>query len=275
MNNILPIKKIYVDSRYSTVDSNSDSDFKIQLGRNIYLPDNCIMHIEGCVIPHSWYTIEKGINDKMYVKVNQGSTTTFNIITIPSTNYTGASLQTALQAGFSYFYPGLFSVSYDILRNVMIINTSAGNTFKILTDLELSTYLNNTWTGPSYNPSSPSSCNDIITNRTSYFCTSTIPFISGCLNLQGFRSVYLTSSNLSNFNTLGARGENNIIKKIVTSSDFGYLIVSDMETDHDYLDCSRMSLNTIDFQLQDVKGNLIPLHDSPVSFTIILSLKPS
>ena len=52
--NTLPIKKIFVDSRYRTVDSSTDSDFKVQLGRNIFLPDDCIMHIENCVIPHEW-----------------------------------------------------------------------------------------------------------------------------------------------------------------------------------------------------------------------------
>ena len=53
MSSTLPIKKIYVDSRYRTADSSSDSDFRIQLGRNIFLPDDCIMHIENVVIPHS------------------------------------------------------------------------------------------------------------------------------------------------------------------------------------------------------------------------------
>ena len=42
----LEVKKIYVDSRFCTHDSNSDSDFKIQLSRNIYLPEKCVMHIE-------------------------------------------------------------------------------------------------------------------------------------------------------------------------------------------------------------------------------------
>ena len=51
----LPIKKIFIDSRYRTIDSASDSDFKVQLGRNIFLPDNCIMHTESVVIPHKWY----------------------------------------------------------------------------------------------------------------------------------------------------------------------------------------------------------------------------
>ena len=268
--NSLPVKKIYVDSRYSTNDSDSDSDFKIQLSNNIYLPDDCVMRIENVCIPHSWYTIEKGLNDKMYIKVVQGSTTTYNIITIPSTNYTGASLQTAVQAGLNYFYPGVFTVSYDTLKNAMMISIASGN-FKILTDDELTTGLNGTWTGFAYNTASPTSCNDIITNRTNNFCSPINPFISGCLNLQGFRSVYISSSSLTNFNVLGSRGEQNIIKKVVTSSDFGYLIVDNLTSDHDYLNVSRMTLNTVDFQIRDVRGNIVPLHDSPVSFCIVFS----
>ena len=93
------------------------------------------------------------------------------------------------------------------------------------------------------------------------------------LNLQGFRAVYISSSNLSNFNTLGPRGENDIIKKVLTNSDFGYLVIDQVVSDHDYLDCSRMTLNTIDFQIRDVKGNLVPFHDSPVAFIIVFSLK--
>ena len=35
MSEALQVKKIYVDSRYRTTDSVSDSNFRIQLGRNI------------------------------------------------------------------------------------------------------------------------------------------------------------------------------------------------------------------------------------------------
>ena len=37
MSEALQVKKIYVDSRYRTADSVSDSNFKIQLGRNKYI----------------------------------------------------------------------------------------------------------------------------------------------------------------------------------------------------------------------------------------------
>ena len=267
--NVLQVKKLYIDSRYRTPDSESDSSFRIQLGRNIYLPDNCILHLENCVIPHSWYTIEANINDKMYLKVNSTCVT----ITIPSTNYIGSELATALQSALNVVYPNFFVVLYNLTINKITVNIVVSGSFKILTDSELASYLNNTWTGPAYDINSPNSCNDIITNRTINYNVPGSPFMSGMLNLQGFRAVYISSSNLSNFNTLGPRGENDIIKKVLTNSDFGYLVIDQVVSDHDYLDCSRMTLNTIDFQIRDVKGNLIPFHDSPVSFTIVFSLK--
>jgi hypothetical protein len=39
---MLPINKIYIDSRHKTTSSKSDSDFEIQLTEAINLPDNCV-----------------------------------------------------------------------------------------------------------------------------------------------------------------------------------------------------------------------------------------
>ena len=86
-----------------------------------------------------------------------------------------------------------------------------------------------------------------------------------------FRNLYLTSPNLSSFTTMGARGEANIIKKIPVSSDFGYLIIDSYTSNHDWLDCSNLTLNNLEFVLKDVKGNVIPLHGSHVSFSIVFS----
>ena len=256
----LEIKKIYVDSRYCTADSTNDSDFKIQLARNIYLPEKCIMHIENIVMSHSWYTIEAGINDIIYVKIGSSQSITAQI---PENNYTGASIATTLASVLG----NGFTVSYDLNRNRLTISNS--QTFKILTDAELATGLNNTF-GVNYDRSSPNSCNDIITNKIINSGTS---FVSGMLNLNGFRAVYISSSTLSNYNTLGPKGENNIIKKIPVNADFGYICVDQHVSDHDFLPVGRMTLNTIDFQIKDVKGNLVPFHGSPISFTIVFSLR--
>ena len=265
----LTCKKIYIDSRFRTPESSSDSNFKVQLGRTIYLPDKCVMRVEHCCIPHSWFTIEQGINDSMYLVVTISGTTTYTILTIPSTNYTGPSLVTALQSLLNTAYSGVFTVSYNVTVNSLSVAITSGNTFRILTDTELLAG----WAGPSYDVNSPNSCNDIILNRTPYYNTHTSPWTSGCINLQGFRAVYIQSSTLSNYQTLGARGENTIIKKVSTSSDFGYLIVTDATTDHDFLPCDKKTVCTIDFRITDVKGNEIPFHDSPISFNIVFSVQ--
>ena len=254
----LEVKKIYVDSRYCTPDSSSDSDFKIQLARNIYLPERTVMHIENITLPHAWYSIETGINNLLYVKLG----TTCFIATIPSTNYIGASFATAMTTALG----NGFTVSYEVNTNRLTISNS--QSFKILTDIELATGLNGDWTGPVYNWSSPSSSNDVLANRTS---NSGFSFVSGMLSLNGFRAVYISSSTLSNYNTVGARGENNIIKKVPVNADFGYQVIDQMVSDHDYLSVERMTLGTIDFQVKDVKGNFIPFKGSPISFTIKFS----
>ena len=254
----LEVKKIYVDSRFCTPDSNNDSDFKIQLSRNIYLPEKCVMHVENITMPHAWYSIETGINNLIYVKLGA----TCLIATIPSTNYIGSTFATAVATALG----NGFTSSYEVNTNRLTISNS--QSFKILTDAELATGLNGAWTGPVYNWSSPNSFNDVIANRTS---NSGFSFFSGMLSLNGSRAVYLSSSTLSNYNTVGARGENSIIKKVPVNADFGYQIIDQMVSDHDYLSVERMTLSTIDFQVKDVKGNLVPFRGSPISFTIKFS----
>ena len=97
--------------------------------------------------------------------------------------------------------------------------------------------------------------------------------VSGMLSLNGFRAVYLSSSTLSNYNTIGAKGESNIIRKIASSADFGYQIIDQMVSDHDFLPVGNISLNTIDFQVKDVKGNYIPFRGSHISFTIKFTIR--
>ena len=46
-----------------------------------------------------------------------------------------------------------------------------------------------------------------------------------------------------------------------------------MVSDHDFLSVERMTLSSIDFQIRDTKGNIVPLKGSPISFTIKFSLQ--
>ena len=93
------------------------------------------------------------------------------------------------------------------------------------------------------------------------------PFIAS-IDLQPIRNIYIKSPNLGNFNTLGSRGEYDIIKKVSVSSDYGQMIFNNSIVSNDFLDCSRLTLRTIEFILTDSAGNEIPFHGSFCSFSI-------
>ena len=81
---MLPIKKIYIDSRFKSSDSASDSDFKIDLPTTLLMPEDTGFYIDDVCIPRTWFPIEMDVNDTVVFQ--------FDIViwtaTIPSGNYT-------------------------------------------------------------------------------------------------------------------------------------------------------------------------------------------
>ena len=85
---------MYVDPRYKTNGSVSNSDFKYELKESLDLPDNTVCYIDDISIPHTWYTIED-YNHQLYIEAtNPDLTLSASILTVPSSNYTASSLAT-------------------------------------------------------------------------------------------------------------------------------------------------------------------------------------
>ena len=63
----IPIRKVYIDSRFKTRDSKSSSDFKYELAESIELPDKCVCYVDDVIIPVSWYNIDEN-SKNMYVR---------------------------------------------------------------------------------------------------------------------------------------------------------------------------------------------------------------
>lgn len=252
---MLPVKKIYVDSRFKTPDSVSNSNFKFQLPRTLHMPKNTVFYVENFVCAHAWYSIEEGINDNLYMVIND----TTHIIYLKAKNYTGDTLAIEIQSKLNAILANTFTVVFDSTKNNITIAVVNSTTFKMLTDSDLNNVRGST--------------NDVLQNYSypSPVYSSSKPFVSGFLNLVGIRNLYLTCSNLSSFATYGGNGESNIIKKVPVTSDFGYLIVDSLTSTHDWLDCGGVTINCLEFQLKDIKGNLVPLHESNVSFSIVFS----
>ena len=51
---MLPIKKIYVDSRFKTSPSESHTNFTIELPLTMLMPEDTGFYIEDVCIPHTW-----------------------------------------------------------------------------------------------------------------------------------------------------------------------------------------------------------------------------
>ena len=121
------IKKVYVDSRYKASNSISNSDFKFELKETLDLPDNTVCYIDDISIPHSWWSIEN--NNKLYVETQSN----YTIVVVPSGNYTGVSLASALQTLLQTRFAGQdFQCVYQPSKGSLTITSDIS--FRVLPD---------------------------------------------------------------------------------------------------------------------------------------------
>ena len=284
---MLPIKKIYIDSKHRTKDSLSSSHFKYDLPESFLMPDNCGFYVCDVCVPHSWYTIEHGINDKFYLHVSNDNTNV-NLrpnqnypIILDSKQYTGAELATELSSKMTAnlsgtAYAGGLTASYSAsTQKITIVTTYSDMTFKILTADDNKTKLDGTWVGDAYNQDDPSDINSemlkLVSGNDGYQ-TFTNPFVSGYVNLQPIRNIYLHSSNIGAYNTIGLYGCRTIIKKIPITSDFNYMVVDNSVSGNDFMDCSRVTMKQLEFRLLNEDGTLIPLHGANCNFSWVFDI---
>jgi hypothetical protein len=92
------------------------------------------------------------------------------------------------------------------------------------------------------------------------------------LQLQPIRNIYIHSSNLGSCTTIGARGENTIIKKVPVNNNYSEMIFSDYNAGMaDMLDCSKQTLRQLHFIITNVDGEEVPFNGNHVSFSIIFN----
>jgi len=266
---------MYLDTKFKTPDSNSTSDFKVELPETLYFENNSVFYVDDIGISHSWYTVED-FNENLYVQViNKTSGTKYPyIIGLTNKNYTGTEIATEIQQKLTtHVIGGPWTVSYTNSTNTLkIITTNGDHQFRILTPTELKTGMYNTFT-LSYDKSNPHDCNEILSNldKVSKICDNLNPYESGYLNMQPIRNLYLHSSTLGNYNSIGPDGCQTIIKKIPVTSDYNIMIFDQCVLYNDYNDCSQQTIKSLDFQLKTSRGDIAPLHGVDMSFSIVFS----
>ena len=277
---MLPLKKIYIDSRDRTVDSKSASNFKIELPNTVQMPENTVFFVTDVCVPHVWKTVEEGFNDSLFLSyvvlgVDGSLTEKFRVVVLEEGNYTllelSAQLQTKLNAvkepnDVSQIS---FIVSNDLKNQTLTISITASNddvSFRLYTDAEVIKEIRNYWT--TVDPGNLRSANDIITHVKPMARNST--FTTGFVNLNHINNVYITSPNLGSFDTL-ATFSNNVIKKVPVNASYGYMVVDQVMSTNDFLNCSRQTLRTLEFHLRDGRGREIDLKGMYITFSIVFN----
>ena len=120
----LPIKKVYVNSRYKTADSTSDSNFKFELPYVLTMPSNAIFYITDVCIPNLFKTISRSENDQIWVRILSNpvflgpfGTVEDHNMTIPPGNYTELGFAQALDVLLKLIGLGC---DYDSTNNCLL-----------------------------------------------------------------------------------------------------------------------------------------------------------
>ena len=275
-NRKLTYNKVYVDSQKRLPQSESSSDFIMQMNENLETHPNTVMYVMDEVIPQSYYTTPEGFYQFVYVIVyntSDGSVQAYLKIDLKNQVFFASQLvgrisnllsQEAVNQGLP---TDLFTSSYDSDQRRMILNiTDNGYNFKLPTDKELQE--SSIWNGNILED--PMSVNNLIGNYEAKVATNNT-WTSGLMNLNPFNSLYIVCTELSDFHYSAPDGySNSIIKKTNMMFNVGGITVSTSPPlVNDWIDVSNRSLKRLRFRITDSRGKTVNLHNAPVSFTLL------
>jgi len=273
----LEIKKVYIDTRYKSPDSKSDSDFIIDLPRQFNVPDDVVAYIDDIVLPVSWETINIH-NQHFYFVIFYGGSNYHRIAVVPAGNYNGSSFAAALRDSINQQIVSLAAdidifVDYNYTSNIIRISIDDKRpeigdlmTMYILDDpaIKGNDYL--------FRLPEPKSLNEILNIDFVHVVSMPYPY-SGYLDLQTIRNLYLVSSALAAYDTVSNWGNDRVIKKIPVKASYNEIIFDNASEGFDYLNVSRRSLRRLDFRLHDTKNRIIDLRRTHWSFSIVFVKK--
>ena len=281
-NRGLTYKKIFVDSKYRLPQSNSSSDFSIELNENVELPEGTRLHITDISIPAAFKTTEVNFYEYIYVMIFDNSDVFVKNFRIYLGNriYFAEQLTFDIHAGLNsntedLSAGGIFNYAYSSATRTVEYSIKDGLNYKVKipTDDELSNYVNGTWntTQANYDSNNPLSINYLLSN---YVPSNPLTvWNSSYLNLVPFRYIFISSSTLSDYKySAPTTYSSSIIKKVLVNSQLGGIINdAGSSLSEDYIDVSNRTLKRLDFKITDERGTVMNLYNIPVQFALLLS----
>ena len=285
MMNTLTFKKVYVNSNYRLPQSNSSSDFVIELDQNFECPDGTRMYITEVSLPTVWKTTEVGFFEKFYAMIYDNTDILLRCVILDLSNkiYFAEQLSFDIVSKLNDAVRDLnanndiFVNAYSSATRTVEIKVADGLNFKlkIPTDEELSSYVGSGWNrnDADYNNTIPLSINYLLSNfvpTNGGLTTWTYSY----LNLIPFRALYLNSPDLTDHRySSPVSYSSSIIRKILIDQQLGG-VVNDAHAgamSEDYIDVSGKNLKRLSFRLTNEQNKTINLYNIPLEFSILFS----
>ena len=273
---MLKFKKVYIDSSYKV--SGTSSDFTIDLPETVQLEDDVMCQIHEVSIPHSWYSMQKGVNDRIFVRVEYAGTgawITRAMITLTEGDYSVSDLAGHLQVILNNYFndaefppqrSDMFVVSHSSLLNKIRISVNYNDIeFQIIPDIDILTHPD--WF-PDINENSLNSINKVLQNYTVATYDFNTSYYSGFVDLQRVKRLYLHCNEISNYNQLTVAGNSSIVKKINVTVPYLGVINDNELSSVDYVNVSGKMLRRLNFRLTNHLNEIVDLNGVDISFTL-------
>ena len=273
----LKFRKVHIDSRFKS--SGTHSDFEYTLAEMFDCPEGTICYLDNAVIPMSWNTIDS-TNQYLYIAEKVGTAYSVRRLDLNVGYHSGVSLKEQIKSALNANLPtganGTYNVVHSSNTNKISISSPPNTLFYVLTDDDIKYTDNALYQIDKYNPRSANNVlrnqesASIVTSAQSY--TYNTVWTSQFIDIINHHSVYVCSS-LASFNTLGPRGQSDIICKVPANTSWGSTIFHNVSSAHDFIDVGKRNLSSIRFSLKDAVGNTINLNGASWSLSLVFAIR--
>jgi hypothetical protein len=227
-------------------------------------------------VPFSWYTVENGINQYLYVAEKDVSNNwTVRTLTLPIGMYDGPKLAlniaTVLNAGGAFVSgttPTPYSVSYNDRTGRIQVILQVSGTWFLLPDSALGSFSVSYLGGASAAHAQSFSRNLGLVGSSQYIQGQA--YVSEFVDLMAVKTIYLTSTSLGSLSNVGPRpGQRDVLCCVPVTVSYGYMVCdTDASQTEEWTDCSGQILKRLSFQIKDAAGAIIDLHGLDLSFCL-------
>ena len=266
-------QRIYVDSRDREVGGTA-SEFDYMLSNNIVVPEESIAVLDSVLLPHSWYSVEKNLNDLLYIRETLADQDVYRVVSVEQGYYDADSLATAVATAISTGrlvsspYTGNFN---QVMGRIELANVfTGGGALYIATEEALQTLDLSPWPGTS--------------RRQLMGCFRqlgiskgpVVSFTSGSLpmpqvpNLQNHNQVFIKGNLGIPGLVQGPRGGQDILRRVVVTAPQLALNYDAAGTHYDNIRVAPGTISCLHFKLCAYDGSLLQLQGAEWSFSIVI-----